>query len=406
MIGRFVQRADARVPQGVDQDIDNVPHPLRLSTFERVRAGCWAAVEWWDVHVRHRDLHRRLDGVRADLIGVGRLDSRGFATYANSLRTSLDPRLAGDAPHTATKASDEDWCDMEASFEGFAREYAAFQVFRRDGMAEKERAMPGSVRRVGTYNLLDGGGDRFPSQMAVLRAMDLDLVALQEVQHGTRNDHALECAIANELGLQTMLAPSGSHGCHLVLAWNPAKLRRVGYTPDAAEGKFHHTLQRVEFVVPDSGAPLTVLHTHLDPFSGDDRESEARWLTEYAAPGRRTLLLGDLNTIGAFDPEPDWSTLPAHLHSRHRLCREDGTLGLTDRRAIRLLDTAGFVDPFANVRSGRETVGHWDEKEDGIRRRSDHILGSGLAFRTAGVIDDPAVRRLSDHLPVYAVVEV
>lgn len=46
--------------------------------------------------------------------------------------------------------------------------------------------------------------------MAVLRAMDLDLVALQEVQHGIRDDHALECAIANEFGRQTMPAPSAS----------------------------------------------------------------------------------------------------------------------------------------------------------------------------------------------------
>ncbi|MFJ8742378.1 endonuclease/exonuclease/phosphatase family protein [Embleya sp. NPDC127516] len=359
------------------------------------------------MNVRYRELHRRLDAARADLVDLG-IDARGFATYADALRTRiLDARLADEAVRAMSEMPDEERCDDDAAFDGFAREYAAFRRFRRDVKAAgEEGAMQGSVRRVGTYNLLNGGGDRFPSQMAVLRAMDLDLVALQEVQHGTRDDHALECSIANELGLQTMLAPSASHGCHLVLAWNPARLRCVGYTPDAAEGKFHHTLQRAKFAVPDTGGLLTVLHTHLDPFSGDDRESEARWLTEYAAPGRRTLLLGDLNTIGAFDPEPDWSALPVHLHSRHRLCREDGTLGLTDRRAIRLLDTAGFVDPFANRRSGRETVGHWDEKEDGIRRRSDHILGSGVTFRTAGVIDDPAVRQLSDHLPVYAVVEV
>ncbi|MFE2864979.1 endonuclease/exonuclease/phosphatase family protein [Embleya sp. NPDC059259] len=390
----------------VEHNAESILHQLRPAAFERIRAGYWALTEWWDVHVRYRELHRQLDAVRADLgsLGVG---ARDFAAYADTLRTRIAPLVAEEAARAMSEPSGEDKGDAEAAtLDGFAREYAAFRRFRRNATTGEEGAMQGSTMRVGSYNLLNGGGDRFPSQMAVLRAMDLDLVALQEVQHGIRDDHALECAIANELGMQTTLAPSASHGCHLVLAWNPAKLRRVGYTADAAEGNFHHTLQRVEFVVPDTGAPLTVLHTHLDPFSGDDRESEARWLTEYAAPGRRTLLLGDLNTIGAFDPEPDWSTLPAHLHSRHRLCREDGTLGLTDRRAIRLLDRAGFVDPFANQRSGRDTVGHWDEKEDGIRRRSDHILGSGLAFRTAGVIDDPIVRQLSDHLPVYAVVEV
>jgi hypothetical protein len=104
-------------------------------------------VEWWDVHVRYRELHRRLDGVRADLVGLG-LDSRGCAAYADTLRTRVDPRLADDAPRMASEASDEDWCDREASFEGLARECAAFQALRRGRLAETKEEMRHSVSPV------------------------------------------------------------------------------------------------------------------------------------------------------------------------------------------------------------------------------------------------------------------
>lgn len=60
--------------------------------------------------------------------------------------------------------SGEDGCDTEtAALDDFAREYSAFRRFRRNATTRKEGATQGSTRRVGTYNLLNGGGDRFPS---------------------------------------------------------------------------------------------------------------------------------------------------------------------------------------------------------------------------------------------------
>ncbi|MYW03329.1 hypothetical protein GT354_49915, partial [Streptomyces sp. SID3343] len=112
----------------------------------------------------------------------------------------------------------------------------------------------------------------------------------------------------------------------------------------------------------------------------------------------------DLNTIGADDPEPDWDLFPPRLHSRHRLVLPDGTFGPADRRAIRSLAAAGFVDPFAYLEVGPiPTVGHFDPREPD-EHRSDHILVSpGLADRIldCGVVTTRQAKRASDHLPVW-----
>ncbi|MGC0423230.1 endonuclease/exonuclease/phosphatase family protein [Embleya sp. AB8] len=383
---RRLSRAAEAAAAGYARNTRRILDPSRPTPHARLLDGAAGAIrEWWDVHVRYRKLHRTLDEYRADLLG-------GF----DSAKAKQEK-----------EGEKEEEYDVEASLKRVSEAYAEFERVLRSARQSKEGSMMTTLR-VGTYNLFEGGGPRLPAQLAMLRAMDLDLVALQEVKDGDRDDHALECLIANELGMQSALARSASGRCHLMLAWKPDKLTRVNYTADAAEGAFHHALQRVEFVVPATGEPLTVLNTHLAPSSDDDdRDGEARWLTEYATPGQCTLLLGDLNTIGANDPDPDWSRLPDHLHPRHRLCLDEGVFGLTDRRTIRVLVRAGFVDPFEGLPHGRNTVGYRNEKkEDDILRRSGLILGAGLKFRAAGVVDEPTVHQLSEHLPAYAVIEI
>ncbi|WP_439675815.1 hypothetical protein [Embleya sp. MST-111070] len=86
-------------PQHLAAGSSRTPRALcarRPAAFERIRAGYWAVTEWWDVHVRYHELHRRLDAARADLgnLGVG---ARDFAAYADTLRTRIDPLLAEEA---------------------------------------------------------------------------------------------------------------------------------------------------------------------------------------------------------------------------------------------------------------------------------------------------------------------
>ncbi|MFJ1838016.1 endonuclease/exonuclease/phosphatase family protein [Streptomyces sp. NPDC088175] len=271
--------------------------------------------------------------------------------------------------------------------------------------------------RVATYNLREGGLDgtgvetgigeidtsRWNHQMTLLLLMKPDVLCLQEAKHFDRNNFEMAKATASALHMKWRLAPSRSHGSHLLTLVNPSRVEFLGFTPDAAEGKFHHTLARADLRELSTGWKFTVLHTHLDPFSPAHRAREATWLTEY---GDRddVILAGDLNSEAPGDPEvTSWDWLPARLHSRHRFLREDGTYGGSDRRALAAILHSGFHDPVGPGEVAPRTVGYWSAEE---RRdfRSDYVLpAKGLAprMRDWRVLDTYATREMSDHLPGY-----
>jgi exodeoxyribonuclease-3 len=263
--------------------------------------------------------------------------------------------------------------------------------------------------RVGTYNLLNGGGgDRWGAQMDLLASLDLDVLCIQEAKHWDRRRLAKVFGTANALEMQPLFAPSAHHGCHLVTLYRWPRVRCEGFDPDMACGNFHHTASRAELSV--DGLSLQVINTHLDPFSGQDRLDETAWLTEYAAPGQRTLLVGDLNTVGLTDQEPaDWDQFPAHLHSRHRQIRENGTYGDTDRRAMAALISAGYVDPPVQLGiPAQRTAGYWSPEEL-WDHRSDYVLVAPVlapSLCAYEVVDTAAARALADHLPVVATLDL
>lgn len=262
--------------------------------------------------------------------------------------------------------------------------------------------------RMGTYNLLDGGGERWRDQAKLLRGLDLDILCLQEAKRWDEKGYARMKAFAELLGMQAQLAPSNSHDCHLVTLYRWPRVRCTAFHPDVAEGNFHHTVSRAHFTV--DGHELTVLNTHLSPFNGISRSLEAGWLTQYAAAGRRVALIGDLNVQGLIDEEiEDWGVIPPHLHSRHRLQLPDGSYGDSDRLAMAALIAAGFTDPVEALGLPvPRTAGYWSDTEL-WDHRSDHILlAPGIAQDLTGchVPDTKKARALSDHLPCIVILEL
>jgi exodeoxyribonuclease-3 len=262
--------------------------------------------------------------------------------------------------------------------------------------------------QLGTYNLLDGGGDRWRAQASMLSSLELDILCLQEAKYWDADGYERLYAFAAILGLQPLFAPSGSHDCHLVTLYRWPRVRCRQFHPDVAEGKFHHTVSRAEFTA--DGVDVTVLNTHLAPFDPQVRAIEAGWLTEYAGRSRNVALVGDLNTEGLHDEElTDWSVLPPELHSRHRRMMPDRSYGGSDRDAMAKLIASGFVDPVEALGLPvPRTTGYWSPSEP-WSHRSDHILlNQALApsIKDFTVVDTEETRSLSDHLPCVAALEL
>ncbi|MFI1416319.1 endonuclease/exonuclease/phosphatase family protein [Streptomyces sp. NPDC020707] len=261
-----------------------------------------------------------------------------------------------------------------------------------------------------SYNTLNGGRDpdgsvhRLTDQVDMLTELEPDVVCLQEAKHWDKDGGETVNEVAAALKMEARLAPSASHGCHLVTLVRPPRVRFVRFYPDIAEGNFHHAVSRADLRVEGVHAVLRVLHTHFDPFDPGDRAAEARWLTQYG-DRNDTLLVGDLNTEAPGDPEPEtWDWLPATQYSNNRIQHPDGSYGNLDKTAMSALLTAGFIDPAAALQlQFARTAGHWRDGDRG--HRSDYILPSkhlSWQVQTYTVIDTPRTRSAADHLPVVA----
>jgi exodeoxyribonuclease-3 len=171
---------------------------------------------------------------------------------------------------------------------------------------------------------------------------------------------------------------------------------------------FHHAA--AEVTVDTDRGPLTVIGTHLYPFSGGRRLREARWLAARADPQRMVLLMGDLNSLDPWTVHADrLHALPPRHRSRHLL-----RAGGVDTRAVQALADAGFVDLYRRAGSEPAALDYTAPTEHGgghefSRMRLDYILGTqpvARLVRTCRVISGGESETASDHYPVVADIDL
>ncbi|MEU5904662.1 endonuclease/exonuclease/phosphatase family protein [Micromonospora sp. NPDC047527] len=258
--------------------------------------------------------------------------------------------------------------------------------------------------RLMTWNIRTGGRDRGdPGRLdRVIEVVDEqapDVLALQELRGFDRG--GLMAQVADRLGMTPHLARSFIGQPVAVLVRPP--LRVVTATP--LRRPFHHAAVRV--VMSTSAGPLTVLGTHLYPYSGGRRRMEVDWLVAAArrAPGPLTLVTGDLNSL---DPGVDHTARLAGMPDlyRRRHLRRSG--GAVDTRAIARLLAAGLVDLWpASANGAPEADGLTVPTRFGgvefAGMRLDYLFGTpALAgrVRSCRVIRGGTADTASDHYPL------
>ncbi|MER6914335.1 endonuclease/exonuclease/phosphatase family protein [Streptomyces sp. NPDC000594] len=273
-----------------------------------------------------------------------------------------------------------------------------------------------SVRlRAVTWNLRCGGVDgpseqRFHQQADILADLAPDVLALQECtfwDEGEERRLHWMCRALEMAPVAMVRDGIGDGRNHTALLYRPSRLRLLGHRTTGV-GVFHHALIHARLrpvqAGDDDSLDLLALATHLTHTDGESRLREAQWLTDHAGPFPRTpdhaLLLGDLNTSGIHDQDPDdWAAIPRNLHARYRHLTDDGRFGGMDRRALQLLITSGWHEPQTHLGTPREpTVGYAYDNEK-VPLTLDHILYRGFTPRAYATHDTPHARDASDHLP-------
>jgi exodeoxyribonuclease-3 len=217
-----------------------------------------------------------------------------------------------------------------------------------------------------TYNIKDGGRpDRLDAVIDVITAHRPDILALQELRGF---DQAALDRLSTATGMAAYLARPRSGQPVAVLV-------REGHAVEAARrvrGPFHHAAAEVT-VTTDQG-PLTVIGTHLCPYSGTWRLAEAHALARRVDPDGLLLLMGDLN------PRP------------------------VDTRAVGALTGAGLVDLF-RPGGGDYSVPTQLDGTEFAPARLDYLLATeplAALARSFRIVTGGAADTASDHYPVLA----
>ncbi|MEY4550074.1 MAG: hypothetical protein RL685_6269 [Pseudomonadota bacterium] len=257
--------------------------------------------------------------------------------------------------------------------------------------------------RLMTYNILRGGKDgestaRLEQVCTLIRQVAPDVLVLNECtdfeRDGFRTFHRLE----RELGMRGVFAPASS-GYHVALYLRgvvPLEVRLL-------ERELHHTAIAARLTA--SGPPFTVVATHLCPFSGEARVTEAQQLSRFFTE-EPAFLLGDLNSLSARDAP---GLQPEAWLPRRRVRHQLASGGL-DTRAIAVLEACGLVDTFDATVSAAPTAltrscPGWQE----YQVRIDYVFASGAAaagVKRAERVDGALADAASDHYPLYVDVEI
>jgi exodeoxyribonuclease-3 len=255
--------------------------------------------------------------------------------------------------------------------------------------------------RLMTWNIKNGGGDRLPAIIGVIRGEQPDVLCLQELQHFQRYGQSRLRELSEATGMASHLARSVLAQPVAVLVRPPLRIRRRS----SVSWRLHHAAAVA--VVDTAAGPLTVVSTHLNPFSPYRRYREARWLAaRYAAAGRMVLVAGDMNGL---DPDGDHGRDLAAVHALYRR-RHLGPDGEPDTRAVAAFRRAGFTDLWHTVGEGdgRTVPTGFAGREFGSMRL-DYLLASPpLAARAKRLwaVRDDVTEHASDHYPVRADVDI
>jgi exodeoxyribonuclease-3 len=271
-----------------------------------------------------------------------------------------------------------------------------------------------------TWNIRTGGGDRLDAIARVVDREAPDVLALQELRAWGASSGRRLRAFADAVAMTPHLAPSLLGQPVAVLVRPPARITSTA----VARWQLHHAAATV--TLDTDRGPLTVVSTHLNPFSPQRRVREARWLAARYGPAparfgngpgwtqglsarvrRLVVVTGDLNALDPWDDHTDrLARLPELYRVRH--LRRDGGV---DTRTVAAFDAAGLSDLWRVAGTGdgltAPTTAGGGKEFSGMRL--DYVLGSQPVadlVTAVRVVRGDEAEWASDHYPVVAELDV
>jgi hypothetical protein len=197
------------------------------------------------------------------------------------------------------------------------------------------------VLTVMSQNICRGGQDRWSGLARIIRAVDPDILLLQEAKDFGRPER-MKTVKEDLPGLKFHLAPSQVGGN--VVAWRPDRLKRVVWETHLS-GAVLYGFGTATFRMDELDVPLSVISAHLTPYSAAAAAQEAQvMIARLYRNNGLGLLGGDINHLPVspdLDPDPDWSSVPPYNRSSRTIA---GSRWTGDRIVGETLGQGDLVD--------------------------------------------------------------
>lgn len=257
--------------------------------------------------------------------------------------------------------------------------------------------------KIMTYNVYQGGGDRFPYIREAIANENPDILAIQEACQWKESGRFQEVADLLQIPSDQCFVSQSNSRSFSGRIYNIAfysrfsiKEKEIYANPESV----WHSLPHIILNIPKT---LHIIIGHFSPKSEDWRLNEINQinnlLTQYKSDSM--MLLGDLNSLSPHDPYSD--RLAADL-KRHKISK----FGNPPRfEVISALENAGWKDALICNRGSdlklEITVTEASDDRDHLDLRLDYVMVNETLIsriQNIKIINNEKTRRASDHFPV------
>jgi exodeoxyribonuclease III len=254
--------------------------------------------------------------------------------------------------------------------------------------------------RIATYNLFEGASASYNRLVEFVRASDIDVLCLQEI-NGWQDADAQRMRDFTDRGLFVQYAYGNSNTPYKLGTFSKLEFSKT----DAYIEGYWHCVVETRITLP-GGQQLAILNVHLDPWQEASRVRELDRLLRTIDCTVPTILTGDLNSLSRRDGYGPQMLGDMQRRGITKYGRNELEFGVSD-----YLEQAGFIDLAAQLGHMQPTVptASTQDKDHEVPVRIDYLYATpdvAQFVRRAEVVVNDLTNTISDHYPLVIDFEI
>ncbi|OGK18125.1 hypothetical protein A3G67_01605 [Candidatus Roizmanbacteria bacterium RIFCSPLOWO2_12_FULL_40_12] len=250
-----------------------------------------------------------------------------------------------------------------------------------------------------SYNIWNGGPERIPLILKVIKEQSPDFLAIQEANTFFDNDNKILKQFSLELNLPYYDISRSNENYH-VASFSKIPFKKVNKLPN-----FRNAC--LETITETDLGELSICNTHLHPFFEEKALVEIKKVIEVQRNHKNNIILGDLNSLS---PEDNYS-ISIIDQLNEVLSKKFTDKGKIRYKVISSLLSNNYIDVAVQLQKNKintvPTKINFDPAHMALLRLDDIFVSELLASRLKSfdVIKSEDSDQASDHFPVTATLQ-